>query len=148
MPVYATQTDCTNYIEGLTVSDPVAFARLITRAEKDVDSALGAHSRSDVTGLKLAPLELATADRVTLRDATCAQVEYRMTMGEDFFIRPQYAEVDGPEMATKGVLPRVGPKVWSELEGSNLLKLTTSWKGRGFSPPWAPFAYNVGNDFF
>lgn len=141
MPSYAQRADCVDYIEGLQVDDPVAFDRLIERAEKDVDQALGSYPRNDDTGLKLAPLELDTNDRATLRDATCAQVEYRLAMGEDFFVKAQFAEVSGPEFSTKGTLPRVGPKTWQELEASNLLRLTTTWHGRGDEPPWRGFAY-------
>lgn len=148
MPTYATAADCESYIEGLTIDDAAAFDRLIERAEKDVDSALGVYTTRD-DGLKIAPLELATGDRATLRDATCAQVEYRLSMGEDFFVKAQYAETQGPEFKTKGALPRVGPKTWQELEGSNLLRLTTTvGHGRDAEPPWLGFAVNIGNDVF
>jgi hypothetical protein len=57
-----------------------------------------------------------------LRRATCAQAEYRDQMGEDFFIRAQYASVTGPEFQTTGQLPLIGPKARRELNGSGLIQ--------------------------
>lgn len=57
-----------------------------------------------------------------LRRATCAQAEYRDQMGEDFYIRAQYASVTGPEFTTTGRLPLIGPKVRRELNGSGLIQ--------------------------
>ena len=57
-----------------------------------------------------------------LKRATCAQAEYRDQMGEDFYIRAQYASVTGPEFQTTGQLPLIGPKVRRELNGSGLIQ--------------------------
>jgi hypothetical protein len=57
-----------------------------------------------------------------LNRACCAQAEYRDQMGEDFYIRAQYASVTGPEFTTTGHLPRIGPKVKRELNGSGLIQ--------------------------
>lgn len=57
-----------------------------------------------------------------LKRAACAQAEYRDAMGEDFFIRAQYASVHGPEFQTTGWLPIIGPKVKRELNGSGLIQ--------------------------
>lgn len=147
MPTYATRADCLDYIEGLTIDDNDVFDRLIERAERDVDNAVGAVPLDPDTGLKFVPARLTSGDARTLMRATCAQVEYRLTMGEDFFIRPQYGKTKGPEFETEGALPIVGPKTWRELEGSGLLKLTTSWAASGGSaPPWSDFAYNINDD--
>jgi hypothetical protein len=146
MSTYATTADVTNYIEGYTVAtgaETQALDRLIQRAERDVDSCVGFVPRDETTGRKFDPATLSVADRNALRDATCAQVEYRREMGPAFFVRPQHVEVKGPDFQTKGVLPFIGARVWQELEGSGLLRLTTSWRGARTRPPWADFAYNL-----
>ena len=141
MPTYATRADCTTYIEGLTINDATAFDRLIERAERDVDSAVGAYPLDETTGMKFTPGTMTARDKSDLRDAVCAQVEYRLEMGEEFFIRHQYKNVKGPEFETEGQLPKIGPKTWMELTSSNLLQLTTTWNGKGDAPPWRDFAY-------
>lgn len=147
MPTYATTEQVTEYVEGGSgVELPAALDALIERAERDVDRIVGARAVDDATGLKFVPATLTTGERDDLMRATAAQVEYRASMGEDFFVREQFERVTGPEFSTEGTLPRIGPKVWEELAGSGLLKLTTSWGGSGSSPPWASFAYNVGDD--
>lgn len=149
MPTYATPEQVTEYVEDSGVAlpeDPDALARLIERAERDVDRAVGVHSVDDDSGLKFVPASLSTGERGDLMRATAAQVEYRASMGEGFFVREQYEKVEGPEFKTEGELPRIGPKVWEELAGSGLLKLTTSWKGEGTAPPWYSFTHNVGDD--
>jgi hypothetical protein len=126
MPTYATRADCLDYTEGLTVGDTVAFDRLIERAEKDVDSVLGEYAVDEVTGRKFAPADLTTAQANALRDATCAQVEYRVEMGERFFTRAQYSETSGPDFTKKGKLPYYAPKLVMELRGSGLVAPRTA----------------------
>lgn len=141
MPTYATRADCSAYIEGLVINDTVAFDRLIDRAERDIDSAVGAYAIDETTGRKFVPTTMTARNKDDLRDATCAQVEYRLEMGEEFFIRPQYKSVKGPEFETEGQLSKIGPKTWMELTSSDLLQLTTTWHGRGDDPPWRDFAF-------
>lgn len=59
---------------------------------------------------------------LALRNATCAQAEYRDQMGEDFYVRAQWDAVHGPEFQTTGKLPIIGPKVHRELQGSGLVQ--------------------------
>jgi hypothetical protein len=73
-------------------------------------------------GLKINPYLLSGLDSARLRDATCAQAEYRNEMGEAFFRRAQWASVSGPDFKTTGRLPLIGPKVKQELSGSDLLQ--------------------------
>jgi hypothetical protein len=141
-PTYATLADCLAYSEGLTVSDNAAFDRLIERAEGDVDQLLVTVPYLTEGGRKydadgLAALE--DFDREALRRATCAQAEYRVTMGEPFFRKHQFSEVAGPDFTTKGTLPMIGPKVLRELQGSSIFRLTTTTSGKQDENPWEDF---------
>lgn len=75
-----------------------------------------------------------------LANGTSAQVEYRMAMGEPFFIRGQYDSVRGPDFTTQGKLPRLGPKVRVELAQSGLLwsgaRAKAGWGRRGVGRGW------------
>lgn len=143
MPTYATKADCIAYIPGLSVNDDEEFDKLIERAERDIDSIIGFRASDTTTGKKFVPLNLTTNERNALRDATCAQVEYRLEMGERFFVRPQHNKVRGPEFETEGRLPRIGPKVITELEGGVLLSLSSSWNNVDGNPPWLSFSHNI-----
>lgn len=146
MPTYATPDELAAYVADSGVALPADVDALLERAERDLDRIVGHRAVDAASGLKFVPASLSTGERADLSRATCAQAEYRAMMGEAFFVREQFDRVSGPEFSTEGALPRVGPKVWEELAGSGLLKLTTSWGGNGTSPPWADFAYNVGDD--
>ena len=115
MPVYALGADFPSYVEGWTTTDAVALDRLLERAERDVDGLLGDYARQPATGLKLDPAALTTHQASALRRATCAQAEYRIEMGEEFFVQAQYTYVAGPDFQRRGELPRIGPKVLPEL---------------------------------
>lgn len=144
MPTYATAAEVKDYTQlvDLAALGDADIDKLIDAAERDVDSAVGHFPIDDGETLKFAPIsKLDTTQRDTLKRATCAQVEYRYTMGPQFFIRAQRAKTKGPEFETEGALPEFGPGAWRELEGSGLLKLTTTWSGRGAEPPWRDFAY-------
>jgi len=142
MPTYAQRTDVEGYIEGWVTTDADALDRLIERAERDIDNAVGNWPRDDTTGHKLDPATLLPYQVDALTRATCAQVEYRFQMGEDFFVRAQHASERGPDFQTDGRLPYIGPKVWAELEGTGLLRLTTGVSNRPNRPPWFDFVYN------
>lgn len=124
--IYATITDCRDYID--TADDGVADAdleKVLDAAEHDVDNALitpVADNRS-ATGLRYDPSALLPWQTVALTRAVCAQVEYRLVMGPDFFIQAQHDRVQGPDFRTFGRLPYLGPKAVRELEGSGLIAL-------------------------
>ncbi len=44
-----------------------------------------------------------------LTRATCAQAEYRVAMGPEFFIEDQYGFVAGPDFSRRGELAYIGP---------------------------------------
>jgi hypothetical protein len=129
MSTYAQNADVEAYIEGWVTDDPAALTRVIERAEQDLDTLLfGAVSWPDpplVTNRKLDPASLSTQEVRTLNRATCAQTEYRITMGEDFFRRAQFQSTSGPGgFSSQGKLPALGPKVQRELLGTTLLART------------------------
>lgn len=123
MPTYATKAELDAYIEGGSGLDQATADRLLERAERDVDYAAGAWSiASTTTGLKFDPTTLPEWQKKALSRATCAQAEYRKTMGEDFMVKAQHATVRGPDFAVTGELPYIGPKALRELASGALLR--------------------------
>jgi len=117
--VYATVADVESYIEGWTTTDSAALDRLLDRASRDIDNLLGDYGdREPTTDLKLDPSALTVHQAYALRRATCAQAEYRFTMGEGFFVEDQYSFTAGPDFQRRGSLARIGPKVLPELADS------------------------------
>lgn len=115
---YATVADFEAYVEGWVTDNAAALERVLLRAERDVDLILGAWDRDPLTGLKWSPAtELTAVEAAALRDATCAQAEYRIEQGENFFVRSRPETVSGPDFTIKvpGGEPYIGPKVWVEL---------------------------------
>lgn len=125
---YAQRADIEAYVEGWVTDDPDALARLIQRAEQDIDNTVGAII-VELNGRKFgAPAganekSLRAEQVAALTRATCAQVEYRFTMGEDFFRRGQYPEQQGPDFRVKGTVPKLAPKAYDELASAGLFRL-------------------------
>jgi hypothetical protein len=121
---YATITDVRAYTsQAVGVSDEDLQA-ILDHAERDIDGALiepVPWGRIDATGLKYDPTSLETWRAAALNRATCAQTEYRLAMGEEFFIRAQHPTERGPDFAVSGLLPYIGPKALRELAGSLLV---------------------------
>lgn len=123
--MYATNADVEAWIEGWVTDDSAALTRLIARCEADVDLALGPRvAPAAPSGRAYDPADLAPLQADALRDATCAQVEYRVEMGEEFFRRPRYEAVTGPDFQTTGRAPWLAPKAARILAGSGLVRLT------------------------
>lgn len=143
---YATEADFAEYVEGWVTDDPTALERLLRRASEDVDSVLGAHAiveSGTYAGRKIDPTTLTYSDARALRRATCAQAEYRHTLGERQFARPILRGVSGPDFSHESAIPHIAPKTWRELSGSDVLRNVVS-SGRAASgrPPWFGFSYN------
>lgn len=149
MATYCTQADFEDYVEGWVTDDPDALERLLERASRDVDAMVGAWIR-EINGSVFGDLDdnpkgLTDAQKAALARGTCAQAEFRFQMGEEFFARAQYDKVTGPEFSTSGTLPSESPKAIREMQGTGLLRLTTTANygtGRGDRPPWFSFSYN------
>lgn len=136
---YATAAQLRSYTgdTSQTLSDATAAA-LIEAAERDIDSLAPVDRDVDATtGLRFDPAALSTREALILRRATCAQAQYRQLMGSEFFIRGQYAEVNGPEFSTKGRLGIIGPATWRELKGNGFIRLTTT-TSTGDTLVWKP----------
>lgn len=123
---YALQTDFEQFVEGWVTDDPDALKRLLERAERDIDQAAG-YWLAETNGLKFgSPLStnekhLEAWQVAALTRATCAQAEYRFTMGEDFFVRAQHATERGPDFQVSGKLPWLAPKAKRELDDAGLV---------------------------
>ncbi len=105
------------------------LARVIHVAESDIDHAAGiwpmqANGRKfgDPSGLNEVGLTL--NERVSLSRATCAQAEYRLQMGTDFFIEHQRQSASGPDGLEVGKVSKLGPLAQRELITSGLPRLT------------------------
>lgn len=114
---YATITDVHDYT---SLADDLTDADLQTRLDRattQIDGLLVPRTESPdpTTGLVLTPALLTDLERAVLTAATCAQTEYRILMGERFFVKAQRQSEKGPDFEVKGSLPRIGPKVWDEL---------------------------------
>lgn len=136
MGIYCTQTDVQGYVEDLVIDDPAALEREIERAERDLDSHVFTAYPPPLTPgqRRLVPGELDAVETDQLNRACCAQTEYRLEMGPEHFIRAQRTRTSRRGTTLEGALPRIGPKVWEELQGSTLLKATTRVGGRSIDP--------------
>jgi hypothetical protein len=122
---YATVEDFEGYVEGWETTDKAALERALHRASRDVDLYVGFSYSIESNGLRFGDLEenpkgLDAGDLQALRNATCAQAEYRIEKGEEWFVHDQHESVSGPDFSTKGKLSRYGPKMREELRYSGI----------------------------
>lgn len=138
MSTYAHPQDLTNYLADTNVTAPVdagAADRLLQRAEYEVDTLLaGFGVPNSSTGLKYNPtVDLQDWQQSALARAVCAQAEYHLVMGDEFFVQGQYDQWQGPDFGASGKLPYFGPKVSMELAGTGIARsagvssVSTSW---------------------
>lgn len=142
MSAYATESEYEDYAGTDAPSD---VERLLEKASDDVDTVLGTYrvlEDGDFAGRKIDPETLDYPASRALKRATCAQAQYRLEMGEAFFIQPSIAS-SGPEFSLEQPASHIGPLTWRELAGSGLLRNMTSVSERPSSPPWLGFAVNL-----
>ena len=127
---YATYNEIRAHL-GVTaeqVSDE-DLARPLRLAQDDIDAACGAWNVYPDTGLKFASDTLVSVLSLTkarlLSQATCYQVEYRMTVGDDFMVREQYEATSGPGYGTAGTIRKVMGAAYTKLHAAGLLSLTS-----------------------
>lgn len=130
MGIYATVDQLRAYAD-LVGGDDGDLELVIERAERQIDSLLGpwplqANGRKMGAPTGVNELDLTPDQANVLSAATCAQAEYRIQMGEPFFVKAQRTKVSGPEFTTEGKLPRIGPKVADELLAAPELRLRTA----------------------
>lgn len=150
MSDYVTLTDYENYI-GTPPTDDDAAQRALDKAEVDVDSILGPWAVQQATGRKMLIAKTPTKAFLPglldwqvkkLKDAVCAQAQYRETQGEEFFVQGQYDSVSG-RFGVSGKLPYIGPQTARELQNSGLVRTSTNSRRGRDHPHWVDFAYNT-----
>lgn len=127
---YATPDDVRAYLDVTEdqLSDDL-LKRPIQRAQKDIDAACGGWATFSDTGLKFATENetylpvLTDQEELHLREATCAQVEYRMTVGDEFMVKEQHETQSGPGYSTSGQLRKVCGAAYTALGQAGLLRL-------------------------
>lgn len=127
--MYATPDEVRDYLGVVERQMPDdTLTQPIVRAQRDIDIACGRWLPYDDTGLKFESsmmiVPLTDAESGALMRATCAQVEYRLTVGDDFMIREQYATQSGPGYGTTGTLKKVTGVAYAALQPYGFLKLT------------------------
>lgn len=122
---YASVVDVRAYAPELNDQADDAILAEIPKAERDIDWYAGYSGTIDeTTGLRFVPLSsLEVRQAKAITRATCAQVQYRLYMGQSFTVdEMQYAEVQGQDQTVVGA-QRVGPQARSEFP-AGLRKLT------------------------
>lgn len=125
MATYASVADLIAYTDGIDAPAPsspeyMELEKIIARAELQIDGMITWSGEQNVAAhRRVVPADLEQWDQDCLRLATCAQAEYRLHMGEDFFKGGQYKMVSGPDFQTQGALPMIGPRVWEELAAAS-----------------------------
>lgn len=136
MATYASIQDLVLYSEAVMApesgsAEELRLLRIIERAESQIDGIImwrGPRDEANHRRVRVADLE--PWDRECLKAATCAQAEYRVLMGEEFFASGQYARTIGPDFEVHGVMPVIGPRVWQELDGAGYHLFHRSGIGR------------------
>jgi hypothetical protein len=129
MSAYATLDEFKAYSPQLFFSDPDMESAL-EQASRDIDRVVGAIQRSATApaGLKYDITTLDADSATGLSNATCAQAEFRLLQGPEFFIMPG-TETKGPDFTIKsggglGVLRWLAPKALDELRSYGLIRTT------------------------
>lgn len=113
-PVYASVAQLNTYI-GVENYLPTEAAKkaAIIQAEGDIDLWVGrSRGYNKTTGLVYDPTDTGTFDAFMVEDlveATCAQVKYRLTMGDAFFMQSPRSNTTGPDYTQQGI-PRLSPE--------------------------------------
>ena len=124
MATYATQEEFEAYVPGWVTDNPDELEKVLERAERDIDMALGRYGPVDSeTGLKLAPSTLEEWRRRALSNATCAQAYYRIIKGHEFFVEQRPLDPSGPDGSQKGREPFIAPQADQELSYGQLYRL-------------------------
>lgn len=133
-PVYATAQDVLDYVQVSDLDqsdipeDEDTLEGLIIRAERDVDDAAGSWPVDPDTGRKFDPADplLTVAQVDALREATCAQTEYRLLQGETWMAKSQHQavriETDQSAEFRAGQLPYIGRKTLQALSAAGLVR--------------------------
>lgn len=130
--MYATRAELNAYIEGGVAAlgfpdDDEHVTPLLTEASHDVDRYVGPAWPFEEDGFRFGviaenPKDLTDGQIVNLVRATCAQAEYRIVKGPEFFRNDQHESTSGPDFSTRGKLSRYGPKMREALHYTGLVR--------------------------
>lgn len=124
---YASRSDLNAYLEdGLPEGyDDDYLDKVLGLASEDIDRYCNAITYRPGSNLKFAVTsdpfewdEIHTGARAAIVEATCAQAEYRLAKGDQFFVEVQRAE--GEFANTQVTQPRVGPKAVEALSKAGI----------------------------
>lgn len=120
MSTYATIEDFKAFTEMDPLPSDQLIQRALDRAEFDVDAYLPGPPLD--TGLRVVPTDLLDWQADRLNKAVCAQAEYRLEMGDEFFQHAVNDEViQGPDFTISGRRSRFSPVAAQWLRGASLL---------------------------
>lgn len=127
-PVYAKVADLDAFFGvGNYLPTEAAKKKALLEAQGDIDLYVGRSRGYDkTTGLAYDPTDTTRFDEFMVEDlaeATCAQVEYRLTMGDAFFMESPRSETKGPDY-TQSKVPRISPKAIVALRRHGILPRT------------------------
>lgn len=118
--VYANVGDLRAYAVGPIALADDALLKVMIRAEKQINGYLKWGTLPyTLDGWAVMDTETKRA----LREAVCAQAEYRLTMSEEFFIETP-TPISGPDYTNAKAPPTIGPKARQELLDGNIISHT------------------------
>lgn len=129
---YATPDDMPLFDPTFVVPDDTTeLEGLLEVASRDIELAIGLYGRDATTGDKLNVANLVEWRQKSIARACCAQAQYHMFKGEEFFASVRPMEQGTREGSMKGQEPFIGPKCSSELARGGFYRLT-SGRGRSY----------------
>ncbi len=135
-PIYATVEQLREYVSPDVIpEDDPNLEKLLMECEVEIDDQIPRLYPDDEVGPKII-LEDETNLLVDgLMKATCAQAEYHLHMGKQFFVEAHGAS-EGPDTTSRRKAPRVAPKAMRELRRVGLVTMTgTLTQTGGHQPP-------------
>jgi hypothetical protein len=134
MPEYSSPDDYADFDPTFTVPDDTTeLEAVLTVAERDIEYAIGVYGRSS-TGSKIDVDGLDEWRSTCLIRAVCAQAQYHMFKGEEFFASGRPTAQSSREGSIASQEPYIGPKASTELSRGGFYRLTT---GHGRLNPYA-----------
>lgn len=125
---YATPDDVRDWLTLPDLTDEQLIP-VIRKCQIDIDAGAGSWEPYADTALKFAsdvtPDVLSSLQAKLLTRATCQQVEYRMTVGEDFMVKEQYESESGPDGSVSGKVKKLSAYAYASLASASLLRLNT-----------------------
>lgn len=120
MPTYATVNDFETYMGPLWQTEEEAdVSAIMDRAEQDINEYVG--NVLEISGFSLTAMSAESL--LALKLATCMQTEYRLIMGEPFFVGAAQFN-SGPDAEVKRIPNKVSMACRNMLIRSGLVKLT------------------------